>query len=236
MAKTDHMKWGSAEEPRDHCIRCGTCCLKGGPSLHKEDAGLFTKGILKRAHVYTLRRGEVVRDIDDTLKVLEEEMIKIKGQDEGCWTCLFYNEQQQACKIYGDRPMECRALKCWDLREFKEAMASPHLQRRHLIDPENGILKIIGAHEQKCAYATLESAVKQLRGPDSHGAVETILDLLQYDECMRPLLTEKLEVPSRAMDFYFGRPLRTTIKMFGLSVKEQGDSFVLTPAEACSSN
>jgi len=50
---------------------------------------------------------------------------------------------------------------------------------------------------------------------------------------MRPLLTEKLKVPSRDMDFYFGRPLRTTIKMFGLSVKQQGDSFILMPTESC---
>ncbi|MDY6989084.1 MAG: YkgJ family cysteine cluster protein [Thermodesulfobacteriota bacterium] len=234
MTKTDHMMPGSAGELRTHCIRCGTCCLKGGPTLHREDAGLCTKGILKTDHLYTLRKGEIVRDIDDTLKVLEGEIIKIKGQDEGCWTCMFYNEQQKACKIYEDRPIECKALKCWDLRELKEAMASPHLQRRHLINPRNGILRIIGAHEQRCAYETLESALRELKGPDSPKAVEMILDLLRYDQYMRPLLTKKLKVPPRDMDFYFGRPLRTTIKMFGLSVKQQGDSFVLMPTESCS--
>ncbi|MDY6837205.1 MAG: YkgJ family cysteine cluster protein [Thermodesulfobacteriota bacterium] len=236
MAKTDHMILGSPREPRSHCIRCGTCCLKGGPALHKEDTGLFRKGILKTDHLYTLRRGEIVRDINDKLTPLKGEIIKIKGKDEGCWTCMFYNDQQKACNIYEDRPVECRALKCWDLREFKQAMASPHLQRRHLINPRNGILKIIGAHEQRCSYETLKSAVKELSGPDSHKAVEMILDLLHYDQCMRPLLTEKLNLHPRAMDFFFGRPLKTTIKMFGLSVRQQGDSFVLMPAESCPSN
>ena len=236
MAKADHMIPGSPRQVRDHCIRCGTCCLKGGPTLHREDAGLFSKGILKIADVYTLRRGEIVRDIDDTLKTLEGEIIKIKAQDENCWTCMFYHEQQKACKIYKDRPTECRALKCWDLRDLKEVMASPHLQRKDLISPRDGLLRIMDVHEQRCAYNILKSCVKKLKGPNSDKEVEMILDLLQYDQCMRPLLTEKLKIPPRAMDFYFGRPLRTTIRMFGLSVRQQDDHFVLMPTEPCASN
>jgi Fe-S-cluster containining protein len=193
------------------------------------DAALFTKGVLTTDHVYTLRRGEVVRDIDDALKVLKGEIVKIKGQDEDSWACMFYKEQRKACKIYQDRPVECRALKCWDLRELKEVMASPYLQRRDLISLSDGILRIMDVHEQRCAYETLEAAVKKLQGPDSHREVDRILDLLHYDQCLRPLLTERLNISPRAMDFYFGRPLRTTIKMFGLSVRQQGDRFILMP-------
>jgi Fe-S-cluster containining protein len=223
---------GSEKAPRTHCIRCGTCCLKGGPTLHGADGTLFAKGILRKDHVYTLRKGEVVRDIDDTLMVLEREIIKIKGQSEGCWTCMFYDENLGACKIYEHRPIECRALTCWDLKKFKETMATPYLQRKDLINPDDGILKIIGAHEQRCAYEILESAVKRLAGPDSHKAVEIILDLLQYDHYTRPLLTEKLKVPPGAMDFFFGRALTTTMGMFGLCVKRQGASFILMPSES----
>jgi Fe-S-cluster containining protein len=28
------------------CIRCGTCCKKGGPSFHLEDKMLIEKGII----------------------------------------------------------------------------------------------------------------------------------------------------------------------------------------------
>ena len=202
--------------------------MKGGPTLHEEDGILFEKGILERSHVYTLRKGEVVRNIDDTLVVLEQEIIKIKGQVEA-WTCMFYDNDQGACTIYDHRPLECRALKCWDLRGFKEVMARPCLLRRDLIKPDDGILKIIGAHEQRCAYETLESAVRRLPRPDSDKTVEKILDLLQYDHYMRPFLAEKLKVDRNEMDFFFGRPLTTTIRMFGLCVKQEGDTFLLVP-------
>jgi len=186
---------------RTHCIRCGTCCMKGGPTLHEEDIILFEKGILNRTHVYTLRKGEVVRNIDETLMVLEQEIIKIKGQGEA-WACMFYDDDQGACKIYQDRPVECRALKCWDLERFKEVMQRPYLQRKDLIKPEDGILKIIDAHEQRCAYETLASAVEGLRGPDSEKAGERILDLLQYDHYIRPFLIKKLGMDPNAMDFF----------------------------------
>jgi Fe-S-cluster containining protein len=228
MVKTNQTMVQEEASPRTHCIRCGTCCMKGGPTLHEEDATLFTKGILKTSHVYTLRKGEVVRNIDDSLFVLEQEIIKIKGQGEA-WSCMFYDDDQRACRIYDRRPLECQALKCWDLRGFNEVMARPCLQRRDLIKPDDGILKIIGVHDQRCAYETLESAVEGLRGPDSAKAVGGVLDLLQYDHYMRPLLAEKLKVAPNVMDFFFGRPLTTTIRMFGLCVKQEGDGFLLVP-------
>ena len=231
MVKANHMMPEREGGYRTHCIRCGTCCTKGGPTLHKEDAILFAKGILKIFHVYTLRKGEIVRNIDGTLMVLEQEIIKTKGQGEA-WTCIFYDDDQKACNVYGHRPIECRALKCWDLRGFKEIRARPCLQRRDLIKPDDGIPKIIRAHEQRCAYETLWSAVERLRGADSGKAVEEILELLQYDHYMRHLLAEKLKMAPNAMDFFFGRPLTATIRMFGLCVKQEGDTFLLVPEES----
>ncbi len=217
--------------PRTQCIRCGTCCTKGGPTLHEEDAYLFTKGVLDEAGVYTIRKGEVVRNLDESLIVLDHEMIKIKGQGVS-WTCMFYNEDQKACRIYEHRPLECRALKCWDLRELEKAMAKPRLQRKDLIDSKSDIHKIIEAHEKRCAYEILRSAVKELPGPNSEEALQRILDLLQYDYYMRPLVTKRLGIRANALDFFFGRALKATVRMFGLCVKREGDSFLLAPLES----
>ncbi len=145
---------------------------------------------------------------------------------------MFYDDEQKACRIYEHRPAECRALKCWDLRGFEDVMARPGLQRGDLIKPHDGILKIIEAHEQRCSYGALESAIRGLRGPDSDKAVGKILDLLQYDHYMRPFLTEKIKLDPNVMDFFFGRPLATTIRMFGLCVRQEGDNFLLVPMEA----
>ncbi|MES0362519.1 MAG: YkgJ family cysteine cluster protein, partial [Desulfobacteria bacterium] len=156
--------------------------------MHEDDATLFAEGVLEKIHVYTLRKGEVIRNIDDSLMILEGEMIKIKGEGE-TWSCMLYDDNEKACKIYQDRPAECRALKCWDPRDLIEVMATPRLQRTNLINQDDGILKIIEAHEQRCAYETLEAAVMGLQQPGSDKAVERILDLLQYDQYIRPFLT-----------------------------------------------
>jgi Fe-S-cluster containining protein len=231
MVRTDGVMPLEPGGRRTHCVRCGTCCMKGGPTLHTDDAALFEKGVLKRNELYTLRRGEVVRNIDETLMTLEQEMIKIKGQDKA-WTCVFYDDDQKGCRIYEHRPMECRALKCWDLRELNEVMGMPRLQRKHLIHSDDGILKIIGAHERRCSYAILEASVKGLQEPDAEEGVEKILDLLHYDDHMRLVLIEKLGLNPGAMDFFFGRPLATTIRMFGLCVKQEGNTSVLVPLES----
>ncbi|MGD8513174.1 MAG: YkgJ family cysteine cluster protein [Deltaproteobacteria bacterium] len=230
MVKANRLMAEKSGQHRTHCIRCGTCCMKGGPTLHEDDTTLFEEGILKKTNLYTLRKGEVVRNTDDTLMALEQEMIKIKGRNEA-WTCMFYDDEQKECRIYDQRPIECRALKCWDLRKLNEVMAKPRLQRKHLINPDDGMLKIIGAHEQKCSYEILEAFVKKLGGPDAEKAVEKILDLLRYDEYTRLFLIEKLNLDPSAMDFFFGRPLTTTIRMFGLCVKQEGDTFLLAPLE-----
>jgi Fe-S-cluster containining protein len=229
MVERSHTLPGTEEVPRTHCIRCGICCMKGGPTLHEEDALLFTKHVLDKTQVYTLRKGEVVRNIDDTLMILEGEMIKIKGQGES-WSCMFYDEDDNACRIYQDRPVECRALECWNLGGLKEVMARPCLQRMDLLNPGDCILKIMKAHEEKCDYATLDAAIKALKGPDSAKAADKILDLLQYDDYLRPFLIDKLGMDPNAMDFFFGRPMSSTIRMYGLCVKEEGHNLVLTQA------
>lgn len=233
MIKRSHTLPEVGEVARTHCIRCGTCCTKGGPTLHDEDAILFSNGVLNTTDVYTLRKGEIVRNIDDTLMAIEQEMIKIKGQGES-WSCIFYDDGENACKIYQVRPAECRALQCWDLRSLREIMTRPCLQRKDLIDPGDGVLRIIETHEEKCDYATLDAAVKGLQEADSSKAAEKILDLLKYDDYLRPLLAEKLKMDPNVMDFFFGRPLKTTIRMHGLCVKEDGDGFLLTRAKTTS--
>jgi Fe-S-cluster containining protein len=178
--------------------------------------------------VYTLRQGEMVRNVDETPMVLEHELIKIKGQGND-WTCQFFDEKQVSCTIYQDRPIECRTLKCWDTREFNEAIKRPYLRRRDLLDSNDGILNIMDAHEKKCSYAYLASATRRLQGPDSENVAAKIIDLVKYDGFVRAFLAEKFDLHSEIMDFFFGRPLSNTIATFGLAVKEEGDTVFLVP-------
>jgi Fe-S-cluster containining protein len=43
---------------RNHCIRCGTCCLKGGPVLHHADKKILLAGHIGYQHLITIRKGE----------------------------------------------------------------------------------------------------------------------------------------------------------------------------------
>ena len=41
------------------CMRCGTCCTKGGPALHKEDKDILLDGHIGRERLVTIRKGEL---------------------------------------------------------------------------------------------------------------------------------------------------------------------------------
>jgi Fe-S-cluster containining protein len=212
-------------------VRCGTCCLKGGPTLHLEDVGMLENSIIRRADLYTIRQGETVfNNIEGKTRVLAEEMIKIKGTEER-YSCIFYDDIQKGCTIYANRPIECRVLKCWDTKEIKAISGKSTLCRQHLIPPNTPLAHIIAAHEQRCAYMMIETWIRKIGGPDATKAVEKIIGALQFDHYLRPFIAKKSELPIEEMDFFFGRPLTTTINMFGLQVTQEGDIFLLTPME-----
>ena len=190
---------------------------------------MVTAGIIDKQDLYTLRKGEVVRNIDDTPAPLTHEIIKIKGVGEETWACRFYDSSEKACRIYAHRPVECRALKCWDPDPLRQVMTLPYLQRTHFIEPGEDIQKVIVAHEDRCAYETMANAVEALNGPGATGAADQILDLLHYDQVVRTFVPEKLKLNRETMDFFFGRPMTTTIQMYGLEVRQEGNDFRLVP-------
>ncbi|MFH1629439.1 MAG: YkgJ family cysteine cluster protein [Pseudomonadota bacterium] len=215
------------KKPRDHCVRCGECCLGSSPSLQMRDISLVYEGPIKRSDLYTVRVGEVVRDnIRGELKVTDKEIIKVReGENQG--GCIFYNAAEKKCTIYEQRPVQCAALACWDESEFMRVYAKPRAERKDIIRDRN-LLRLIDEHEKRCAYAELDSHARQI---EKHGekAVERILEILKFDHDIRSLILEKLGIDSDEMDLALGRPLTKTIGMFGLKVVREPDgSFFLT--------
>ena len=213
---------------RTHCIPCGECCLKGSPSLHTKDLELIAKGDIEREILYTIRRGELVRDnIQGKMAIIDQEMIKLKEQQRERGGCFLYNEREKACLKYEKRPIQCSALKCWNTNEFLEVHRGPKLTRREVID-DRVLLGLITEHEEKCSYLTLKKHVDEIR-TIGESAVDEILGMLKFDYHLRPFVSQKLSVPLDEMDFIFGRPLMTTIDMFGLKVIQESDgTFCLT--------
>lgn len=213
---------------RDHCIRCGQCCLKSSPTLHREDASLLLKGFIRKEHLFTIRQGEGIADnIHGDLSAADREMIKVKEKNGVGGGCVFFRDHDKACGIYDRRPLQCEAFNCWDTREFMRAYERPTLLRQDIV--KDGILSgLMGEHENRCSYAHLEGLVKKI---PSQGdvALEALLDLLRFDYELRPFVSQKLGIKPAEMDFYFGRPLIQTITMFGLRVIREADGgFLLT--------
>lgn len=215
-------------QPRSHCIRCGQCCLKSSPTLHREDASLLVNGPIRKEHLLTIRQGEGVTDnIHEDLSAADREMIKLKEKNGVGGGCVFFRDHDKACSIYDRRPVQCRALQCWDTRDLLKVYERPKLQRQDIM--EDRILSgIIEEHEKRCSYALLEDLIKKI---PSQGelALEALLDLLRFDYELRPFVSQKLGINPAEMDFYFGRPLIQTIAMFGLRVIREADGgFLLT--------
>ena len=219
----------SDKEPADsrtHCIRCGECCLNSSPTLQMPDLSEVLDGHIRTTDLYTIRVGELVWDnIQRQMRISDREVIKLK-EKEGSKSCLFYNEDENACAIYEHRPIQCRALACWDDSEFMRVYQRPKADRKDLIRNSN-LLKLIDEHNKKCSYLEIDRWVRQIEDM-GEGAVERILGLLKYDHDLRAMAFDRLNIKYEQMDFLFGRPLSKTITMFGLKVVREKESFCLT--------
>ena len=118
---------------RHECIRCGTCCQKGGPSLHLEDRALIEDGLIPAKYLFTIREGEPAYDnIKACIQLTETDIIKIKSR-KNSQACIFFNPAAAECGIYENRPAECRALNCWDIADILNMYAKNRLSRKDLL-------------------------------------------------------------------------------------------------------
>ena len=211
------------------CRRCGTCCEKGGPSFHIEDKQLIEKGIIPAKFIYTIRQGELAYDnIRRALLPVTSDVIKIKGRAE-TRCCMFYDEQETTCRIYENRPVECRALKCWDTRELEDIYEKNRLTRRNLLAEVEGVWDLIDEHGRRCSYKKLGQLVARLKQEKSNAVAGQILEIVEYDNQLRKLVVERGQLDEQILDFLFGRPLEETFHMFGLKIERKEGRIVLAP-------
>jgi Fe-S-cluster containining protein len=222
----------STDENTKHtreCRQCGTCCKKGGPAFHKEDRHLIESGVIHTRFLYTIRQGEMARDnVSGALVPVESDIIKIKGRGGTDWTCVFFDDDNHQCTIYANRPLECRALKCWDVRDIQSIYNFDRITRKDLIGDVEGLWDLVADHQQRCAYEIIGKLVSpaQKGNPD---AIGSIVEIVQYDQKLRPLLVAQSGIDAQMLDFLFGRPLTETIHMFGFTVVEKEERLILTP-------
>ena len=203
------------------CARCGICCEKGGPCFHLEDRMLIEKGKIPSKYLYTIRRGELAHDnVKGCLKPVESDIIKIKGKEES-WTCIFFDEGKKGCTIYDVRPLECRVLKCWDIRELEQIYTNTRLTRYDLVSEVKGLWDLINDHQSRCDYKKIQSLMKDLAGSNSNDAQRKIQEIIRYDDEIRKLVVSKGRLDADVLDFLFGRPLTKTLRNYGIKIHQQ---------------
>ena len=200
------------------CRRCGTCCRKGGPSFHHADKALIKDGVIHSKYLYTIRKGEWAYDnVRRCLEPVSSDIIKIKEKNDS-WICIFFDESQSACAIYENRPLECRALKCWDTRELEDLYAKKRLTRADLISEIEGLWSLIKDHQQRCNYEIIQKLVDAIKtNPGDAKARQKLSAIIQFDTEIRKLVVSNAGLESEMLDFLFGRPLTRTIKKMGLN-------------------
>ncbi len=195
------------------CVRCGECCGKGSPALLSSDLGLFSREVLTWNDVYTLRAGEKVTTREGQVTTLREERLKVR-EVPGSRQCWFYVAATQTCRIYEDRPEQCRRQVCWS--EPPDAPAAEELlQRRHLFTGVPEVWELIQEHQGRCDCATVARLLTDL-GSGGEEAGTALFEALHFDHYLRQMLIDDWELTPAATELLLGRPLSEFLETYGL--------------------
>lgn len=221
----------AAYATRPHCIRCGTCCTMGSPTLMTHDLELLRRAFVKPHQIVAIRVGENAYS-NRTQKVerVEREYLKVK-EKPGTRTCIFYDPDGPRCTIYETRPHQCRVQECWDPEAEEGLNYCEPMSRASVLEGAARLWDIVLRHEERCSFDDLSRAMARL-GATKGQSVEEVLDLIRYDHHVREFAREQFDLDENVLDMIFGRPLSDAVRPYGLVVEQQPDgSFMLTVSE-----
>jgi Fe-S-cluster containining protein len=213
------MTYGPTPMNLTECQRCGTCCRNGGPALHGADLDLIRNASIPLSSLYTIRPGEMCTDnISARIVLAESDIIKIKSQD-GESACAFFDETGSACRIYTDRPLECRAMDCRNTETIRRIYDEDRLDRRKILAGNPSLSELIKLHEAECDLSAIADLVSLRRRGDTNAAAD-ITGKINYDARLRKKVSEETSRGGDILDFLFGRPLHRLLSLqFGIPVQ-----------------
>jgi len=210
--------------PRDTCIRCGTCCLKGGPVLHYEDKKILLSGLIGHQHLVTIRKDELAfNPVSDRVESTPRESIKVAWKEKD-WSCYLYDEKESACMIYEHRFLECRLLKCWDTSDIVSIIGKNMITRTDIINPGDPILSVIENHERECPYREINDLIFSLpREKDRSKHLAKLTEFVRKDLAIRSYALSELGLQTEFESFIFGRPLFKILSTCGITIQISKD-------------
>ncbi|KAB2890015.1 MAG: YkgJ family cysteine cluster protein [Desulfobulbaceae bacterium] len=197
------------------CRRCGACCLSGGPALHAADLPLLDRGAIPREHLITVRRGELADNpVAGRVQATRVELVKIAGSGRE-WRCFYYDEEGKGCRIYGQRPLACEELKCWDTAAILALVEKDVLSRLDIVGADEPLRPLIVAHEDQCPVPDLQRLAARLREIDP-AEREALQQLVARDLAFRDRVVRQLGLTLGLELFAFGRPIFQLLAPLGI--------------------
>lgn len=201
-----------AEKSQTSCIRCGKCCISGGPALHIDDKWLVEKKRIPLDLLFTIRQGEPAWDnVKNQFIWASSDIIKIKGKGSS-WECTYYDNDAKRCAIYDDRPNECRVFKCWNPSETEAIYGKNYLSRADLLSSVEGLWDLIVEHQEQCSYMPIKQMMKANPDPLVLPQDKLIRNMIKYDSVTRTKTIDLVKINPEWIDFLFGQPVPTIIQ------------------------
>lgn len=215
------------------CLRCGTCCRKGGPALHNRDRSLLDNNIINLAQLITIRQGEpAYNPCTDKVEPAAGEFLKIAGKP-GKWECIFFEPEGSVCLIHANRPLECELLECWNSEAVKAVIGRDYLTRFSFIGNEGELGKLIREHERKCSAGEASLLQEKLVGQEAadDASLVQLQQIMREDLALRDQAVRLYNLSLAQEMFCFGRPLFQSILHSRLQVRFEGDTLRLQYAK-----
>ena len=204
-----------AETTRE-CKRCGTCCANGGPALHTEDKRLIKSGMIPRAHLITIRKGELVHNpVSNRLQSVSSELIKISGAGR-TWSCFYFDPGEKGCTIYDKRPQACSLPECWDSSAVEGLIEKDLLKRADLIDRGDSLYQAVLERETSFPCPDLKTILENGGTADPSDLEEQANREVKF----RSALVADHDLSLGEELFYFGRPLFHLLISVGAQIQE----------------
>ncbi len=203
----------------NECKRCGICCTKGGPALHRKDLPLIKSGKIPRSRLITIRVGELVyKPFSETPQAANCELIKICGTGRD-WQCYYFDSQEKGCRIYDNRPITCSILQCWDTTEIEKHVEKDTISRFDLLRQDEPMYNIVKEHESLCPCPDMQAIANTIE--KGSGLVSGPYEwLVNKDIEIRTRVVDQYGISLAEELFFFGRPIFQLLQQLGVKVTE----------------
>ncbi len=203
---TVNKKTPEKQSPQTACRRCGTCCQNGGPALHGPDLPLVRQGKLSLDALITIRRGELAHNpLTDRIESIPYELVKIRGTGRE-WCCCYYDAARKGCSIYGNRPVACGTLKCWQPKETLALVGQDLLSRLDILGEAHPWRAVVLEYERLCPCPDMGEVHNKLMD-QQYSILSTLEIQISTDLAFRERVVSDLNLSLDEELFLFGRPL-----------------------------